>query len=122
MTQTDYSATKDILIAEELAFAIPVIFGNAGLVADSDGKKIIKAGTPISGTAAANILQVRQTVAIKDDTATATMIALHDVDVTDGNANGTALVAGIVDINKCGLVPSANAQGALTKITFMKGE
>lgn len=38
-----------ILIAPELAVAVPVIVGNAGLVADGNGKKILYAGAPLFG-------------------------------------------------------------------------
>jgi hypothetical protein len=119
---TSYVTPKQILIAPELAFTISAILGNAGISADSDGKKIIKAGSPISGTAAANMLVVRTTVGILDDTATAKFVLVNDVDVTAGNNNGTLLVSGFVDINKLGTTPSATAQTALTKITFVKGD
>lgn len=122
MITTTYTTPKQILIADDLAFTISIKVGNAGIVADANGKKIIKAGSPLSGTAGADILQVRQTVAILDDTATATMVLLHDVDVTAGTENGTAVVTGVIDINKIGYVPAAACQAALTRIVFVKGD
>jgi len=122
METTTYTTPKEILIADELKFTIGAILGNAGLVADSDGKKILTAGTPISGTAGANMLTVRQTVGIKDDTATAKFILLHDVDVTSGNANGTIIVSGYIDLDKLVTEPSAEAQTALSPaIRFLRG-
>jgi hypothetical protein len=117
---------KTILVAPELAFALPVIVANTGVDADANGKKIIKAGTPIGGDT--NVLQNRQTALVVTNTAEAGAnsqgILLHDVDVTDGNANGTILIAGYVNINRIAesAVPVAEAQAALSRIVFMKGE
>lgn len=121
---TNYTAEKTILIAPELAFAIPVKVTNTGVSADSEGRKIIKAGTPIGGTT--NVLQNRQTELTVTNTADAAAnsqgILLHDVDVTDGQNNGTILIDGYVDINKLDVEVVADAQKALTRIVFMKGE
>lgn len=121
---TNYTAEKTILIAPELAFAIPVKVTNTGVSADSEGRKIIKAGTPIGGTT--NVLQNRQTELTVTNTADAAAnsqgILLHDVDVTDGQNNGTILIDGYVDINKLDVEVVAEAQEALTRIVFMKGE
>lgn len=119
--QTNYGVTKDILIAPELMFSIPVQVTNTGVSANDNGKKIIKAGTPIGGNT--NVLLNRNTVLAVANGATAQGIVLHDVDVTEGQENATMLVAGYVDINKIDVdaQPSADAQTALTKITFMKG-
>lgn len=121
VTKTTYTNTKDILIAPELAFAIPAIFGNTGVEADAEGKKIIKAGTPVYATE--DVLMNRQTVLSVSGT-TAYGVARHDIDVTAGNANDTLLVAGYVDYLKLDasvqtLVDSAKAN--LPKITFLKG-
>lgn len=119
--QTNYGVAKDILIAPELMFSIPVQVTNTGVSANDNGKKIIKAGTPIGGNT--NVLLNRNTVLAVANGATAQGIVLHDVDVTEGQENATMLVAGYVDINKIDVdaQPSADAQTALTKITFMKG-
>lgn len=119
--QTNYGVAKDILIAPELMFSIPVQVTNTGVSANDNGKKIIKAGTPIGGNT--NVLLNRNTVLAVANGATAQGIVLHDVDVTEGQENATMLVAGYVDINKIDTAarPSADAQTALTKITFMKG-
>lgn len=119
--QTNYGVAKDILIAPELMFSIPVQVTNTGVSANNNGKKIIKAGTPIGGNT--NVLLNRNTVLAVANGATAQGIVLHDVDVTAGQENATMLVAGYVDINKIDVdaQPSADAQTALTKITFMKG-
>lgn len=93
-----YGSETDILIAPELAFAIPCIIGNTGVDA-VDGKKIIYAGTPL--TADADPLTTRDTVLKKaSDAATIYGYARHDVDVTDGDTNDTLLIDGYVDLLK----------------------
>ena len=118
---TSYGTEKTILIAPELAFTIPVQVTNTGITADADGKKIIKAGTPIGGST--NVLENRNTVLVVANGSTAQGAILHDVDVTAGQENATMVVAGYVDLNKIAVAnqPVADAKAALTKITFMKG-
>ena len=119
--KTTYTNTSDILVAPELAFAVPAIFGNTGVSANAEGKKIIKAGTPVY--ASADPLMNRQTVLGVAGT-NAYGVARHDIDVTAGNTNDTLLVAGYVDYLKLEssvqtLVDSAKDK--LSKITFIKG-
>lgn len=118
---TSYGTEKTILIAPELAFTIPVQVTNTGITADADGKKIIKAGTPIGGST--NVLENRNTVLVVANGSTAQGVILHDVDVTAGQENAIMVVAGYVDLNKIAVAnqPVADAKAALTKITFMKG-
>lgn len=118
---TSYGTEKTILIAPELAFTIPVQVTNTGITADADGKKIIKAGTPIGGST--NVLENRNTVLVVANGSTAQGVILHDIDVTAGQENATMVVAGYVDLNKIAVAdqPVADAKAALTKITFMKG-
>lgn len=115
-----YGADKNILIAPELAFTIGCIVGNTGVDANEDGKKIIKAGTPVGH--ATNVLENRQTVLTTEGNAQG--VVLHDVDVTNGNNNATLVVAGYVDLLKLDADVVAKVETAkanLTKITFMKG-
>ena len=116
---TSYGTEKTILIAPELAFTIPVQVTNTGITADADGKKIIKAGTPIGGST--NVLENRNTVLVVANGSTAQGVILHDVDVTAGQENATMVVAGYVDLNKIAVAnqPVADAKAALTKITFL---
>lgn len=113
-----YGADKNILIAPELAFSIGCIVGNDGVTENSEGRKIIKAGTPVGSTV--NVLENRQTVLTVGD-ANAQGVVLHDVDVTDGNANATLVVKGTVDLLKLDVQITTAAKEKLTQITFMKG-
>lgn len=117
----NYSNEKQILIAPELAFTIGCLVGNTGVDADSNGKKIIKAGTPVGG--ATSVLTNRQTV-LKKGASNAQGVVLHDVDVTDGDGRATLVVAGYVDLYKLdsdvvSIVSDATA--TLSKITFLNG-
>lgn len=125
-----FGADKNILIAPDLAMTIGCIVANTGIIADSKGRKIIKAGTPVGGTT--SVLENRQTALIVTNNANAETAAasdgknsqgvlLHDVDVTDGNANATLVIEGTVDLLKLDVTIAADAKKALTKINFMKG-
>ena len=62
-------------------------------------KKVAKAGTPI--VIDFSNLQTPATAGTTTaSTGTANAVLLHDVDVTAGNANGTALIIGVVNINR----------------------
>lgn len=110
---------KTILIAPELAFTLSCKIANTGVGADSDGKKIVKAGTPLSGN-----LEARETAFTVASGNEATCVLLHDVDVTAGTANAQAVIFGFIDTSKLeSSVVSALTQPirtALTKITFVK--
>lgn len=111
---------KSILVADSLAFSLGAVIGNTSVTAGADGRKIIKAGTPLTG----NILK-RNTAFTVGTSANAVALLLHDLDVTDGNTNGTILISGYVDYDKL----DANVQALitnevaakLTKITFISG-
>ena len=96
-----YENENDIVLFPELAVGIPVIVGNTGVVANSEGKKIIKAGSPLFGSV--DFLMNRDTVlrAAGDETYKYVAgVARWDIDVTEGNTNATVLYAGYVDFLK----------------------
>ena len=87
-----------------------------------DGRKIVPAGTPLSGD-----LTARTTAFVKavDNTTPATGVLLHDVDVTEGDANGTLLIWGFVDLNKvdsatAALITATRKTELAGKVTFLK--
>ena len=112
----------DVLLNPDNAFEIGVQVGNTGVSADSNGRKIIKAGTPVGGTVSA--LETRNTVLSVTNTssngANAQGVLRHDVDVTNGNANATMIVRGEVDSSKCPTIVT-EAKTALTHIIFVNG-
>lgn len=99
VTKTTGLSRKTILYSTQLFFALSVIISNAGVEADSEGKKVIKAGTPIAGSLTNR--DVPFTVA-KDTNSASNAVGIleHDVDVTGGNANGSCIVFGFIDIDK----------------------
>ena len=119
ITRVAGTTRKTILIAPELAFSLSCMVENTGVSAGEDGRKVVKAGTPVSGD-----LQERDTafkVAGEEDTPVG--IILHDVDVTKGTANSQVVIFGFVDISKleedvATTVKSMEAK--LPKITFVK--
>ena len=111
---------KSILVADSLAFSLGAVIGNTSVTAGADGRKIIKAGTPLTG----DILK-RNTAFTVGTSANAVALLLHDLDVTDGNANGTILISGYVDYDKLDAdvqeLITAEVAAKLTKITFISG-
>ena len=97
-TQT-YVNVNQILFNTDPQVSVGVLVSNTGISAGDDGKKIVKAGTPLTGS-----LEARGTAFTKAATAggvsNAVGILLHDVDVTAGAENGTLLIFGFVDLNK----------------------
>lgn len=121
--RTIYDAPElDVLLNPDNAFQIGVQVGNAGVSADANGRKIIKAGTPVGG--ATSVLVTRNTVLTVTNTssngANSQGVLRHDVDVTNGNANATLIVRGEVDLSKCPTI-EATAKTALTHIIFVNG-
>ena len=94
VTKTSYAAPKQILANVELQASVGCIVPQSIGVAVG-GKKIAKAGTPI--TISLTNLQTAVSAAAGGK---ANAVLLHDVDVTAGNANGTALYFGVVNINR----------------------
>ena len=131
VTKVSYTNNdNDFLIAPELAFALSVQIGNDGVTAGSDGRKVIKAGTPLYVASGKNILEDRDevmTVKAKESETNNVLcgIARHTIDVTNGTVNDALLIAGYVDLYKL----DSTVQTALTtaiktslsKITFIKG-
>ena len=88
---------SQILFNVQNQMSIGVIVDKTVGTAGEDGRKIVKAGTPLNGD-----LTARDTafVAVNGTSNPAVGVLLHDVDVTDGNANGTLLIWGFVNLNR----------------------
>lgn len=121
ITTTKYGAPKQILANVEHQVSVGCIVPQT-LGATVGTKKIAKAGTPIKID-----LMNLQTPATKADGTTAlNAVLLHDVDVTTGSANGTALIFGFVNVKRVdsdvatAITTAVGATGASKLITFMK--
>lgn len=123
--------TKQIMLADSQMVSFGVIIGNEGVTADSNGKKILKAGTPITGDIEARNTAFKKATSTTSGEPSATTsnavgILLHDVDVTAGNENGTIVLFGFVDLDKLDAetfkLITADVKTALSgKVTFLTG-
>lgn len=118
-----YGNIKTILVDEMNSTALSCLVSNTGITADANGKKIAKAGTPLTGS-----LEARGTAFAKASTTSgvsnAVGILLHDVDVTDGTKNAQVVIFGFIDLNKLesdvqALITS-EVKTALKMIQFVK--
>lgn len=116
-----FSSQNQILANVELQASVGCIVSQAIVAsADANGKKIAKAGTPI--VVDFSNLQTPVTAPVSGST-TANAVLLHDVDVTAGNANGTALYFGVVNINRLDTATQAKVTAGVNTIgaiTFVK--
>lgn len=116
-----FSSQNQILANVELQASVGCIVSQAIVAsADANGKKIAKAGTPI--VVDFSNLQTPVVAPVSGST-TANAVLLHDVDVTAGNANGTALYFGVVNINRLDTATQAKVTAGVNTIgavTFVK--
>lgn len=122
VTKTPFGAPTQILFNVDLQASIGCIVPQT-LGTTVGSKKIAKAGTPINVSLTER--QTPVTDVIEDTeahTAIANAVLLHDVDVTNGNANGTALIFGFVNLNRLESDVATKCE-ALTNsgnVTFLK--
>jgi hypothetical protein len=132
-TSTTYTNKNEILKFADHSVSIPVMIDDAGITANADGKKIVPAGTIIGGTGSTNTILANDTIVatVHNTQGGATTVAgsgvdaegvlLNDVDVTNGDAPGTMLIHGFVNLTKLPVAPVADVITALkTRITFLK--
>lgn len=98
----DYTTGKQILVFPDHYVGVAKTFlKNDAAAATIDGRKIIKAGT-----------------IYPSNDANAIGVVFYDVDVTDGDQNGTLIVHGFIKKAALPANPSANAKSALKAIQF----
>lgn len=115
--KSTFAATKQILANVDLQSSVGCIVAQALGVAVGN-RKIAKAGTPI----VIDLMNTSSAVAAAS-AANMNAVLLHDVDVTDGNANGTALIFGFVNVNRVDSDVAAKIAAVTTnnsKVTFLK--
>ena len=121
VSKTTLTATKQILANVELQSSVGCVVPQT-LGVEVGAKKIAKAGTPIK----VNLMNRNVVVEKADGTKAMNAVLLHDVDVTAGNANGTALIFGFVNVNRVdsdvaqAITTALSATDASKLITFMK--
>ena len=122
ITKTSYLNKNQILFAVEHQVSMSIVVDESAGTEDSATKrKIVKAGTPLTGS-----LDARTTAFTKATTSTgsnAVGILLHDVDVTAGENNGTLLIFGFVNTNRIDATTkaliTAEVKAALPMIKFV---
>lgn len=122
-----YGSTNQILFNVEPQVSVGIVVDDSVQeTANSLGKKIVKAGTPLTGDLTNRLTPF---TAVKAGSASeasdAVGVLLHDVDVTTGDANGTLLIFGFVNLDRI----DETTQGKLTsyvktalagRVTFLK--
>lgn len=91
------AAPQQILFNVQNQMSVPVLVDKTMASVTVDGRKVVKAGTPLSGDLTARNTAFKAAV---DTTAPAVGVLLHDVDITDNNANGTLLIWGFVNLDR----------------------
>lgn len=118
-----YGNTNQILFAVEHQVSMGVVVSKALGVAEGS-KKIVKAGTPLTGNLDARTTAfTAATAGSPTEASNAVGVLLHDVDVTTGNANGTLLLFGFVNTNRVDVTTKAKltdkVKAAMPMIKFV---
>lgn len=106
-------------VAHQVSVGVKLAKNFAGAVTEN-GRKIVKAGTPLTGD-----LTVRGTAFTAAGASDAVGVLLHDVDVTDAIGNGSLLIFGFVNLNRIDATTAAKiTSGVKTalkgNVTFLK--
>lgn len=91
------AAPQQILFNVQNQMSVPILVDKTMASVTVDGRKVVKAGTPLSGDLTARNTAFKAAV---DTTAPAVGVLLHDVDITDNNASGTLLIWGFVNLDR----------------------
>lgn len=120
-----FNDVAQILLDPALKYTMGIVVDETAGTADSTGRKVVKAGTPLTGK-----LDERTTAftAAADSGApsasNAVGILLHDVDVTAGDANGEIVIFGFINMNRIDTTTQAKitdtVKAALPMIKFIK--
>ena len=110
-----YGNTNQILFAVEHQVSMGVVVSKALGVAEGT-KKVVKAGTPLTGNLDARTTAfTAASVGSSTEASNAVGVLLHDVDVTTGDANGTLLLFGFVNTNRIDATTKAKLTDAVKK-------
>lgn len=110
-----YGNTNQILFAVEHQVSMGVVVSKALGVAEGT-KKVVKAGTPLTGNLDARTTAfTAATAGSPTEASDAVGVLLHDVDVTTGDANGTLLLFGFVNTNRIDATTKAKLTDTVKK-------
>ena len=106
----DYGIENTILYNLDPYVGKSITISDETVVADGNGKKIVKAGSIVD----------KDGKIVSDDTAR--YVVLHDTDVTAGPRSATGIYRGTVHVSKLPVAPTADVITAINGITFMKDD
>lgn len=110
-----YGNTNQILFAVEHQVSMGVVVSEELGVAEGT-KKVVKAGTPLTGNLDARTTAfTAATAGSSTEASDAVGVLLHDVDVTTGDANGTLLLFGFVNTNRIDATTKAKLTDTVKK-------
>ena len=126
--QTSYGTSIDILFNLAPYAARPIMVESDNVPADSNGRKIVKAGSLLDAQGRAFVKPSNTVIPVNDGTAR--YVLLKDVDVTAGDKVGAGVYQGTLNLAKIEanlttdaqnpFVVSESAKAALRGIFFMK--
>lgn len=120
--QTAYGNSKEILKFNNFT-AMNVMVSDVGIKVNSNGKKIVPAGTIVGGATKPRYLNPDEPVVNKNTDelgAFAEGILLSDVDVTYGPEAAAMVIAGFIDLDKLPAAPVEKAKASLRLIEFLR--
>ena len=120
ITHVSGAAPVQILFNVQHQMSVGVMVDSTMASVTKNGRKIVKAGTPLTGDLAA-----RETPFKAAGEGDAVGVLLHDVAIAEGNANGSLLIWGFVNLNRLEsdtqALVTAGVKSALSgKVIFLK--
>ena len=120
--ELSYTNKTGILAFPDHYVAAKAVVDASLVVAGSDGKKILPAGTIVGGGTGTGFLNdSANKIGLQND-ADAEGVLMEDVDVTYGDAYGSVLIHGFVNLDKLPTAPDAAAVTALKGRVVFIGE
>lgn len=128
--KTTYGGPVQILfnVQNQMSVGVKLAKNFAGAVTEN-GRKVVKAGTPLSGDLTARgtafVAAADDSTGSAGDGKPAVGVLLHDVDVTDADANATLLIWGFVNLSRVDsttatLITAARKTELAGQIWFLK--
>lgn len=121
-----YSDVSQILLDPALKYTMGIVVDQtAGAEDSATRRKIVKAGTPLTGNLDERTTAFTAAVDSGSPSASnAVGVLLHDVDVTAGDANGEIVIFGFINMNRIDTTTqakiTATVKSALPMVKFIK--
>lgn len=109
-----YGNRNQLLFAVEHQVSMGIVVDETAFTVTENGRKIAKAGTPVTGSLDARGAAFTPAVTASN-ASNAVGILLHDVDVTEGDNNGTLLLHGFVNTNRIDATTKAKITAEVKK-------